>query len=200
MAIRKSKKKLFPDPGSGIHQTGKGKAKRELAVGKEETKGGTYPKYKKKSKAATSFREAFKSNCKTKGAKSFSWNGRSYACATKDKSLKSEKEAAKKKVVKPAVKPAVKAAPKAVSKAVSKVKATGSLKARKAGKKTKRSKALAAKSVAAKKKAAAAVKKMKAAEKFARIPEKVAKQKKKAKERKRRKKMVKGTIWERFYR
>jgi|2_EtaG_2_1085320.scaffolds.fasta_scaffold17514_3 hypothetical protein len=189
MAIRKSKKKLFPDPGSGIHQTGKGKAKRELAVGKEVTKGGTYPKYKKKSKAATSFREAFKANCKTKGAKSFTWNNRSYACATKDKTLKSEKEAAKKKTVKPAVK----AAPKAVTKAAPKA-------ASKAGKKTKRSKALAAKSVAAKKKQAAAEKRMVAAEKFARIPEKVAKQKKKAKERKRRKKMVKGTIWERFYR
>ena len=40
---------------------------------------------------------------------------------------------------------------------------------------------------------------MVAAEKFARIPERVAKAKKKAKERKRRKKMVKGSIWERFY-
>jgi len=45
------------------------------------TKGGAYASYKKKSKAAGSFRSAFKKNCAGKGAgDSFSWDGRSYSC------------------------------------------------------------------------------------------------------------------------
>ena len=52
------------------------------AVGAEATKGGTYAKYGKKTKAAGEFRSAFKAGC-AKGAKSFSWQGRSYSCAKK---------------------------------------------------------------------------------------------------------------------
>jgi hypothetical protein len=39
-----------------------------------------YVKYEKKSKAAGSFRSAFKSGC-AGGAKGFSWDGRSYSCS-----------------------------------------------------------------------------------------------------------------------
>ena len=46
------------------------------------TKGGIYAKYKPKSKAAKSFRSTFKSKC-AGGAKSFSWDGRSYSCKKK---------------------------------------------------------------------------------------------------------------------
>ena len=46
----------------------------------EKTKGGTYVKYEKKSASAKSFRKTFKSKC-SGGAKSFSWQGRSYSCA-----------------------------------------------------------------------------------------------------------------------
>ena len=49
------------------------------AVGAEVTKGGTYVKYKKDSKAAGSFRSTFKSKC-VKGAKGFTWQGRKYNC------------------------------------------------------------------------------------------------------------------------
>ena len=52
------------------------------AVGAVKTKGGTYVKYKKDSKEAGSFRSKFKSACGD-GAKSFKWQGRSYACKTK---------------------------------------------------------------------------------------------------------------------
>tara|TARA_Y100000034_G_scaffold19088_1_gene21354 strand:- start:116 stop:517 length:402 start_codon:yes stop_codon:yes gene_type:complete len=46
------------------------------------TEGGAYPSYKKKSKAAGSFRSAFAKNCKGKGSgDTFSWDGRSYSCA-----------------------------------------------------------------------------------------------------------------------
>ena len=44
------------------------------------TKGGVYQKYDKKSKAAGSFRSAFKKGC-AGGSKGFSWDGRSYSCA-----------------------------------------------------------------------------------------------------------------------
>ena len=53
------------------------------AVGAEVTKGGTYVKYKKDSKAAGSFRSAFKANCSGKKGGSFTWQGRSYSCAKK---------------------------------------------------------------------------------------------------------------------
>ena len=46
------------------------------------TKGGAYASYKKDSKAAKSFRSAFKSGC-AGGKKSFSWDGRSYSCKKK---------------------------------------------------------------------------------------------------------------------
>ena len=52
------------------------------AVGVQKTKGGTYVKYKKDSKAAGSFRSAFKSKC-AGGAKGFTWQGRKYSCAKK---------------------------------------------------------------------------------------------------------------------
>ena len=76
--------------GTGIISTKKSRAKaigakkgtvvQRKAVKKVSTKrGGDYVKYEKKSKAAGSFRSAFKSKC-AGGAKSFSWDGRSYSC------------------------------------------------------------------------------------------------------------------------
>ena len=52
------------------------------AVSIEKTKGGEYVKYAKKSKAAGSFRSAFKSSC-SGDAKGFTWEGRKYSCAKK---------------------------------------------------------------------------------------------------------------------
>ena len=52
------------------------------AVSVVKTKGGDYIKYKKDSKAAGSFRSAFKSKC-SGGAKGFTWQGRKYSCAKK---------------------------------------------------------------------------------------------------------------------
>ena len=49
------------------------------AVSAVATQGGTFAKYKKGSKEAGNFRSAFKSGC-AGGKKSFSWQGRSYAC------------------------------------------------------------------------------------------------------------------------
>ena len=60
----------------------KGTKIRKGAVGAEVTEGGVYAKYEKKSKAAGSFRSAFKSGC-AGGAKSFKWDGRSYSCKKK---------------------------------------------------------------------------------------------------------------------
>ena len=60
----------------------KGTKLRKGAVGVKKTKGGEYVKYGKKSEAAGSFRKAFKSGC-AGGAKSFSWDGRSYSCKKK---------------------------------------------------------------------------------------------------------------------
>ena len=60
----------------------KGTKVRKGAVGIQKTKGGEYVKYGKKSAAAGSFRKAFKSGC-AGGAKSFSWDGRSYSCKKK---------------------------------------------------------------------------------------------------------------------
>ena len=75
--------------GTGMVSTKKSRAKaigakagtkvRRGAVKTKSTKGGDYVKYEKKSKAAGSFRSAFKSSC-SGGAKSFSWDGRSYSC------------------------------------------------------------------------------------------------------------------------
>ena len=76
--------------GTGTFSTKKSRAKaigakagtvvQRKAVKKVSTKrGGDYVKYEKKSKAAGSFRSAFKSKC-AGGAKSFSWDGRSYSC------------------------------------------------------------------------------------------------------------------------
>ena len=64
-------------------------AKKPVSV--EKTKGGDYPVYKKKSKEAKSFREAFKSA----GGKNFTWEGRSYS---------GKKAAPKKAAPKPEVK------------------------------------------------------------------------------------------------
>mgnify|MGYP003151472233 FL=1 len=60
----------------------KGTKVRKGAVGVKKTKGGEYVKYGKKSASAGSFRKAFKSGC-AGGAKSFSWDGRSYSCKKK---------------------------------------------------------------------------------------------------------------------
>ena len=63
-------------------KTKSGTVVRKGAVSKVSTKGGDFVKYKKKSKAAGSFRAAFKANCSGK-AKSFTWDGRSYSCKKK---------------------------------------------------------------------------------------------------------------------
>ena len=55
---------------------------RRGAVGVQKTKGGEYVKYKKSSKAAGSFRSAFKKGC-AEGASSFTWDGRKYSCKKK---------------------------------------------------------------------------------------------------------------------
>ena len=55
---------------------------RKGAVGVKKTKGGDYVKYEKGSKAAGSFRSAFKKGCAS-GAASFSWDGRKYSCKKK---------------------------------------------------------------------------------------------------------------------
>ena len=82
--------------GTGIVSTAKSRAKaigakagtkvRRKAVktvySKPGTKGGDYVKYEKGSKAAKSFRSTFKSKC-AGGAKSFTWDGRSYSCKKK---------------------------------------------------------------------------------------------------------------------
>ena len=76
--------------GTGLLSTKKSRVKavgakagtqvRRGAVKTKSTKGGDYVKYEKKSKAAGSFRSAFKSGC-AGGAKGFSWDGRSYSCS-----------------------------------------------------------------------------------------------------------------------
>ena len=53
---------------------------RKGAVGADVTEGGVYAKYKKGSKTAGKFQSAFKKGC-AGGAKSFTWDGRSYSCA-----------------------------------------------------------------------------------------------------------------------
>ena len=57
--------------GSGVIRKGS----KEQVV----TKGGVYQKYGKKSKAAGSFRSAFKEGCKG-DSKGFTWDGRKYSC------------------------------------------------------------------------------------------------------------------------
>ena len=49
---------------------------------KKSTKGGDYVKYENGSRASKSFQSAFKSGC-AGGAKSFTWDGRSYSCKKK---------------------------------------------------------------------------------------------------------------------
>jgi hypothetical protein len=71
--------------------------KQKIRKGAKEvtlTKGGAYAKYEKKSKAAKSFRSEFKSKC-VGGAKSFSWDGRSYSCAKAGPAKKAAKPVAK---------------------------------------------------------------------------------------------------------
>jgi len=86
----------------------KATAVRKGAKSVVKTKGGEFVKYKKDSKAAGSFRSAFKSKC-SGGAKSFSWDGRSYSC---------NKAGASKKTVKakPSVKKPMKKNPGSYSK------------------------------------------------------------------------------------
>ena len=60
-----------------------GKIRKGVKKAQFTTKGKQlYPTYGKKSKAAGSFKAAFKSGC-AGGAKSFSWDGRSYSCKKK---------------------------------------------------------------------------------------------------------------------
>ena len=75
-------------------QTGGARPKVKAGV---KTKGGEYFKYKKKSRTAQSFREAFAENRKA-GKKTFKWQGRSYSTATADDKKKAA--AAKKKTKK----------------------------------------------------------------------------------------------------
>lgn len=70
-----------------------GKVRRGVK-GAEVTKGGAYAKYEKKSRAAKSFRSTFKEKC-AGGAKTFTWDGRSYSCAKKDSPKKTTKPASK---------------------------------------------------------------------------------------------------------
>ena len=87
--------------GTGLLSTKKSRAKaigakkgtvvQRKAVKAVKTKGGDYVKYEKKSKAAKGFRSAFKSGC-AGGAKSFSWDGRSYSCAKKGAGPKKAKK------------------------------------------------------------------------------------------------------------
>ena len=60
----------------------KGIKVRKGAAGVQKTKGGEYVKYEKGSKAAGSFRSAFKKGCAA-GAASFTWDGRKYSCKKK---------------------------------------------------------------------------------------------------------------------
>ena len=72
-----SKKAMARKAAAG-DKTGTGEISRG-AVSGVATRGGTFVKYKKDSKAAGNFRSAFKAGC-AGGKKSFSWQGRSYAC------------------------------------------------------------------------------------------------------------------------
>ena len=69
-----------------------GKVRKKVVAAEVTKKGGAFPKYEKKSKAAGSFRSAFKANCAGKGAgDTFSWDGRSYSCArASDKKTKTK--------------------------------------------------------------------------------------------------------------
>jgi len=62
--------------------------------------GKVYPKYEKKSKAAGSFKEAFKKGCGSSESGTFNWDGRSYSCKraqpTKKQKLARISKAAKK--------------------------------------------------------------------------------------------------------
>ena len=56
---------------------------RKGVKGAQVTKGGAYAKYDKKSKAAGSFRAAYKKGC-AGDSKGFSWDGRKYNCDRAD--------------------------------------------------------------------------------------------------------------------
>ena len=72
----KIRKGVQPLKKEGLASSGKGSVKTKKA--------GVFPAYEKKSKAAGSFRAAFKKNCAGKGAgDTFSWDGRSYSCKRK---------------------------------------------------------------------------------------------------------------------
>ena len=75
---RKVKNKSMP----GLGKTGTVSRGAKSAV---HTKGGTYVKYKKDSKAAGSFRKAYAAACSGGKGGSFTWQGRSYACSAKKK-------------------------------------------------------------------------------------------------------------------
>ena len=67
---------------------------RKGAKGAVITKGGAYVKYAKKSKAAGSFRSAFKKGC-AGDSKGFSWDGRKYSCAKASDNPAAKKAASK---------------------------------------------------------------------------------------------------------
>ena len=92
-----AKKRLKKDLGLSVskEQAVKYGKVRKGAVGAEMTKGGAYVKYEKKSKAAGSFRSARKKGCTKGESGTFSWDGRSYSCATAEGNKK--RAAAKKK-------------------------------------------------------------------------------------------------------
>ena len=75
--------------------------KRQGVVKKVETKAGDYKVYKKDSKKAKSFREAFKA---AKG-KDFTWDGRKYSGKTKEQAAKSKAKSKEKPQPKPKPKP-----------------------------------------------------------------------------------------------
>lgn len=90
---RKAKRKLRSDARAA------GVAKPRKVTKLTKTKGGTYATYKKNSKPAKKFRDAFK-NAKAAGKKTFTWNGNSYTTATKGSSTKPKKNTTKKNTTK----------------------------------------------------------------------------------------------------
>ena len=87
-SVRK-KKKRYGKAGIKVERgilARSGKVRKDVkgveVTGKTIDKAQAFPKYEKKSKAAKSFRSAFKSGC-AGGAKAFTWQGRSYSCAKK---------------------------------------------------------------------------------------------------------------------
>ena len=92
---KKVTKKYTSKLGTSVEgETGRIRRKPQSAV---QTKGGTFPVYKKKSGSAGSFQDAFKAARKG-GSKTFKWDGRSYTSETaEEKTTRVAKTAADKK-------------------------------------------------------------------------------------------------------